>query len=42
MGRTVSLSRSAKQAPELLERAWRKVDRWLYTTPLGFPVVPLV
>ncbi len=33
---------SPRASPEQMPSECRNVDRWLYTTPLGRPVVPLV
>ena len=41
-GRMTSLSRTPRLSTVIAPIVWRNVERWLYTTPFGLPVVPLV
>ena len=41
-GRMTSLSRAPRLSAVIAPIVCRNVDRWVYTTPLGLPVVPLV
>ena len=41
-GRIRSDSRAPKPSANIADMVWSMVERWLYTTPLGLPVVPLV
>ena len=41
-GSTRSYWLSPRASPEDTPSVCRNVDRWLYTTPFGMPVVPLV
>ena len=41
-GRMVSASQTASESTMAAPMQCRTVERWLYTTPLGLPVVPLV
>ena len=41
-GRMVSLSRAPSESTVIAPKVCRNVERWLYTTPFGLPVVPLV
>ena len=41
-GSTRSFWLIARASPELTPSVCRNADRWLYTTPFGSPVVPLV
>ena len=41
-GRITSDSRAPRLSAVIAPIVCRKVERWLYTTPFGLPVVPLV
>jgi hypothetical protein len=41
-GRITSLSRAPRLSAVIAPIVCRNVERWVYTTPLGLPVVPLV
>ena len=39
-GRTTSRAESPRASGRHAPNAWSSVDRWLYSTPFGLPVVP--